>query len=599
MSQQLQGSSRQGRKRVIMESPKKPKIQSNTTLKKYLFTREKHLSKAPYLYSYTWARQYGLFNDRARKLAKRQAALNMPQLFKEKEFILEYFNKIFASQWLDKNLVVMGTKCNKLIVLDVVTGRMFDIPSLKGSSSCAAPDSCGIHSIEINPSRTYLATGAETTNDLAIYKLPTFDPLCVGELAHKDWIYDMTWLTDDTIVTGSKDSTIAIWKIKEQNTEMYNALPPRYSHISPECIKRCGSAEKIRSFAYCKGRQELALSSLNEYFQTWDMNRTKQVLQLSLPHFREPVCMTYCNERQMYAVGSQAHVTFIDPRTPQQITSIKSKEGNSGIRSISVRHDVITLGTGLSVVIFLDVRTKQFLETPSGKHCQLVVSEGWTNKENNSPLMRTSVTQGKEKQEQQQEEKRSKDICGTRTSIYIHTDSFVSSLTQLLIGLQGACAPIRIARSFDIALCDNHTPADQFIFPLTKKTAMNKLKDGWFSEVSDLWPGQCMSLEIEQVLHKEKSDFQDIMILKSKSFGTVLVLDGVIQCTERDEFAYQEMIANLPLNSHPCPKKVLVIGGGDGGVLREIVKHPDVETVDLCEIDKVLLLPSLRNPIMN
>lgn len=117
--------------------------------------------------------------------------------------------------------------------------------------------------------------------------------------------------------------------------------------------------------------------------------KTSQVLQLSLPHFREPVCMTYCNERQMYAVGSQAHVTFIDTRTPQQITSIKSKEGNSGIRSISVRHDVITLGTGLSVVIFLDVRTKQFLETPSGKHCQLFVGEGWTNKESNSPLMRT------------------------------------------------------------------------------------------------------------------------------------------------------------------------------------------------------------------
>ncbi|CAE1325029.1 speE [Acanthosepion pharaonis] len=95
-----------------------------------------------------------------------------------------------------------------------------------------------------------------------------------------------------------------------------------------------------------------------------------------------------------------------------------------------------------------------------------------------------------------------------------------------------------------------------------------------------------MSLQIEEVLYHEKSDCQDVMVLKSKTYGKVLVLDGVIQCTERDEFSYQEMIAHLPLNCHPCPKKVLVIGGGDGGVLREIVKHPLVETVDLCEIDK-------------
>lgn len=115
---------------------------------------------------------------------------------------------------------------------------------------------------------------------------------------------------------------------------------------------------------------------------------------------------------------------------------------------------------------------------------------------------------------------------------------------------------------------------------------MDALKSGWFSELSELWPGQCMSLQIEEVLYHEKSDCQDVMVLKSKNYGKVLVLDGVIQCTERDEFSYQEMIAHLPLNCHPCPKKVLVIGGGDGGVLREIVKHPLVETVDLCEIDK-------------
>jgi len=74
-------------------------------------------------------------------------------------------------------------------------------------------------------------------------------------------------------------------------------------------------------------------------------------------------------------------------------------------------------------------------------------------------------------------------------------------------------------------------------------------------------------------------------IFNRKTFGNALMLDGVIQCTERDEFSYQEMIAFLPINSHPNPKKVLIVGGGDGGVAREVVKHPQVESVVQCEID--------------
>lgn len=63
------------------------------------------------------------------------------------------------------------------------------------------------------------------------------------------------------------------------------------------------------------------------------------------------------------------------------------------------------------------------------------------------------------------------------------------------------------------------------------------------------------------------------------------MLDGVIQVTERDEFAYQEMMSHIPLFSHPNPEKVLVIGGGDGGILREIAKHPGVKEIFICEID--------------
>lgn len=98
-----------------------------------------------------------------------------------------------------------------------------------------------------------------------------------------------------------------------------------------------------------------------------------------------------------------------------------------------------------------------------------------------------------------------------------------------------------------------------------------------------------MTLKVDKVLHHEKSKYQDVLIFKSTDYGNVLVLDNVIQATERDEFAYQEMITHLALNSHPNPKKVLVIGGGDGGVLREVVKHDCVEEAVLCDIDEAVI----------
>ncbi|XP_059474052.1 spermidine synthase [Neocloeon triangulifer] len=114
---------------------------------------------------------------------------------------------------------------------------------------------------------------------------------------------------------------------------------------------------------------------------------------------------------------------------------------------------------------------------------------------------------------------------------------------------------------------------------------MDSFKKGWFSEIGDMWPGMVQSIEVDSLLHETTSDFQQVQVLQTKHHGRMLVLDGVIQCTEFDEFSYQEMISFLPLCSHPRPEKVLIIGGGDGGVAREVVKHPAVREVVQCEID--------------
>eukprot|EP01025_Chloroclados_australasicus_P010718 TRINITY_DN1446_c0_g1_i2.p1 TRINITY_DN1446_c0_g1~~TRINITY_DN1446_c0_g1_i2.p1 ORF type:complete len:384 (+),score=19.88 TRINITY_DN1446_c0_g1_i2:700-1851(+) len=117
------------------------------------------------------------------------------------------------------------------------------------------------------------------------------------------------------------------------------------------------------------------------------------------------------------------------------------------------------------------------------------------------------------------------------------------------------------------------------------------VKDGWFTELSTMWPGTGLSLKIKEIVFQGKSDFQDVCVFESDSiFGRVLLLDGVIQCTEFDECSYQEMLVHLPLCSLKEPaQRVLVVGGGDGGVVREISRHSYIQQIDQAEIDKMVV----------
>ncbi|RMH00564.1 MAG: polyamine aminopropyltransferase [Aquificota bacterium] len=94
---------------------------------------------------------------------------------------------------------------------------------------------------------------------------------------------------------------------------------------------------------------------------------------------------------------------------------------------------------------------------------------------------------------------------------------------------------------------------------------------------------------ITKILYQGKSEYQEIMVVESPHFGRILILDGVAQCDERYEFIYHEFMAHVPLYAHPNPENVLIIGGGDGGVLREVLKHPEVKRAVLVDIDKQVI----------
>lgn len=133
-----------------------------------------------------------------------------------------------------------------------------------------------------------------------------------------------------------------------------------------------------------------------------------------------------------------------------------------------------------------------------------------------------------------------------------------------------------------------------------KPINIKSTKNIWFTERNE---NIALSLKHSERLYNFKSEFQKIEIYQTEAFGRILVLDGNIVCAEEDEYVYHEMIAHVPAFAHPNPKKVLVIGGGDGGTVRELLRHKNIEQIDLVEIDKNVIaaaqeyLPNLASSL--
>lgn len=111
--------------------------------------------------------------------------------------------------------------------------------------------------------------------------------------------------------------------------------------------------------------------------------------------------------------------------------------------------------------------------------------------------------------------------------------------------------------------------------------------DLWFAEKHT--PNVKMSIRVDKQLFSAQSEFQRIDVFESQEFGRFLTLDGYMMLTEKDEFIYHEMIVHVPMAVHPRVRDVLVIGAGDGGVVRELTRYPEIEHIDMVEIDPLVV----------
>ncbi|XP_074991731.1 DDB1- and CUL4-associated factor 12 isoform X6 [Calonectris borealis] len=265
------------------------------------------------------------------------AAQQLPSLLKEREFHLGTLNKVFASQWLNHRQVVCGTKCN---------------------------------------------------TD-----------------GHKDWIFSIAWISDTMAVSGSRDGSMGLWEVTEDVLSKSDARHnlsqvPVYAHITHRALKDIPKENtnpdncKVRALAFNNKNKELGAVSLDGYFHLWKAEHTlSKLLSTKLPYCRENVCLAYGQEWSVYAVGSQAHVSFLDPRQPSHnVKSVCSKERGSGIRSVSFYEHIITVGTGQGSLLFYDIRAQRFLDEKPPRACygqkqklggseilKLTTGKGWLN----------------------------------------------------------------------------------------------------------------------------------------------------------------------------------------------------------------------------
>ncbi len=116
--------------------------------------------------------------------------------------------------------------------------------------------------------------------------------------------------------------------------------------------------------------------------------------------------------------------------------------------------------------------------------------------------------------------------------------------------------------------------------------------DLWYTEFQT--PNLGFSCKVKETLWRVQTAYQELAVLDTFQFGKMLVLDGMVQTTDIDEFVYHEMIAHVPMRIHPNPTDVLVIGGGDGGAIREVCKYPSLKRATLVEIDDQVVQASRR-----
>ncbi|KAI8148675.1 WD40-repeat-containing domain protein [Fennellomyces sp. T-0311] len=349
---------------------------------------------------------------------------------------LKDHDKIFTSAWISTSKVVVGTKEDKLLVIDIINPREStnvplikyrELPSAPSTSSSqrqnksnesaraaqtkesndestvymrepVTPSSLpslqrfqqkkceGIRGLSVNPSKTLLAVGLADPPVVMVYHLPDFTPAGITIRTHRDAVFSVQWLDDITFVTGSRDGSLGLWKLTDDDGVQQHISLVWTSHTA-------GFAPRIRDTKLTAPHTAASLA-VNGIVQIWDLNECEKLRDIQLRHTKELVCMAAQQQGNLLAIGSQEHVTLVDSRlslTASAAQEFQSQDQDWGVRSLAFQGHIVTCGGGFGRVSFYDIRNKAFITsfgssiTDPPSYCS--VSSGWLDE--GSPVYQT------------------------------------------------------------------------------------------------------------------------------------------------------------------------------------------------------------------
>ncbi|VDK36213.1 unnamed protein product [Taenia asiatica] len=302
---------------------------------------------------------------------------------------IRYADKIFASQWLSNEEILIGTKCNHLGVVNLNTHKIYDIPLLEGSSRSTLmeePCGCGIHAIQKNASGTLIATGGENVNDVGVYNLPDLSPLCVFEKRHKNCIFDLRWVQEETLASCSRDSCLALWRLpqRDMHTSPMISYDPGSSISRPRPISRHPLIstpiaftlsrtpdDRFRALEYLPTRNMLTVVSMSHYFYLYDLDSLfSSTSGDQQPFFKMPLLSSdkeavalrrWPNNPHVVSLATHRSVLLFDIRCRSQIRRTIPRiveppaSCRSCVRSLNFSGNILSYGTSLGKVHFYDL----------------------------------------------------------------------------------------------------------------------------------------------------------------------------------------------------------------------------------------------------
>ncbi|XP_037929223.1 DDB1- and CUL4-associated factor 12-like [Teleopsis dalmanni] len=239
-----------------------------------------------------------------------------------------------------RDVLTQDVNMRRVDVIQALTNRNINHSDVQGS----------VHTIEVNLNSSMLATGAHNSSDRAVCRLPTRDPVCLGENRYQKVVMEKCWSDDEVIVSGSEVSRLALGCANEDDIK-FPDCGPIFDTINPIFVKDCHTEKRLWSLCSNNEFKEIAALSLNDYMHMFNVETFKQKFSRKLTDCQYNVILIYYFYK-LCVVAYRSFIMLSDARTLQNIRKLTSRDMGGDTRDTSPEGNLITICTGLGILLY-------------------------------------------------------------------------------------------------------------------------------------------------------------------------------------------------------------------------------------------------------